>query len=182
MFLVVCYVLSVIVLFISFLLVKKSDAKLNFVSQAILSFICFLAYNIAVVMIFGNLNFTTNLVFLCVFNFIVSIILFIKIFKDKVVQRYEFRVRDFIAMVVVLLIVGYISYKQYRTFDLTVANGSVDASMHYSAASTFADYMKPLSKVDHGMGYNFTTMQILIWSKGIKNYIIRFHHYWCVML
>ncbi len=159
MFLVVCYVLSVIVLFISFLLVKKSDAKLNFVSQAILSFICFLAYNIAVVMIFGNLNFTTNLVFLCVFNFIVSIILFIKIFKDKVVQRYEFRVRDFIAMVVVLLIVGYISYKQYRTFDLTVANGSVDASMHYSAASTFADYMKPLSKVDHGMGYNFTTMQ-----------------------
>ena len=159
MFLGVCYILSVIILFISFLLIKKSEAKLNFISQAILSFICFLAYNIAVVMIFGNLNFTTNLLFLSIFNFIVSIILFIKIFRDKEIQKFEFRVKDFVAMLIVMFIVGYISQKQYRTFDLTVANGSVDASMHYCAASTFADYMKPLAKVDHGMGYNFTTMQ-----------------------
>ena len=40
-----------------------------------------------------------------------------------------------------------------------MANASVDASMHYSAATNFADNMKILAKIDNQTGYNFKTMQ-----------------------
>ena len=48
---------------------------------------------------------------------------------------------------------------QYRPFDRSVGNASVDVSMHYSAATNFADNMKVLAKIDNNTGYNFTTMQ-----------------------
>ena len=159
MFISLFYIATVVILFVSFLLVKKSDSKLNFVSMCILSAITYLAYNIAICMVFGSFNITTNLLFLSVTNIIIAILFIVIMVRKKEIQSFEFRIKDFIAMFICLLIVAYISKSQYRTFDLTVANGSVDASMHYSAATNFADNMKILAKIDNQTGYNFKTMQ-----------------------
>ena len=174
MFIAVFYLVTVFTLLASFMFVKKSDNKLNFISWCVFSLIVYLAYNIAVCMIFGSLNITTDLVFLSVVNLIFTILFCVIMMKSKEVQKFEFRLRDCLAMIVVLLIIAYMTKSQYRTFDLTVANASVDASMHYSAATNFADNMKILAKIDNQTGYNFKTMQTGAYiNNGIFMNIIR---------
>ena len=174
MFIAVFYILSVIVLLAGFVFVKKSESKLNFVGMCILSFITYLAYNIVICMIFGCIGITTDLIFLSAVNIAFTILICFIMLKQRHIQSFEFRIRDFIAIFIVLLIVAYMNKTQYRTFDLTVANASVDASMHYSAATNFADNMKVLAKIDNKTGYNFKTMQTGAYiNTGIFMNIIR---------
>lgn len=153
------YILTVLVMLVTFVLVKKSDEKVNLVNWCILSLISYLAFNIMVCMIFGALNITTNLVFLSIIDLLVAAGFGFKIFKDKKIQSFEIRKRDFIAVIVSLVIVCYMAVNQYKPLARTMANASVDASMHYSAATNFADNMKILAKIDNQTGYNFKTMQ-----------------------
>ena len=62
----IIYIITVFILFISFILVKKSEKKQNLISIGILSIVLYLAYNIAICLIFGCLNIHTDLVFLSV--------------------------------------------------------------------------------------------------------------------
>lgn len=153
------YILTVLCMLAAFVLVKKSEEKINLINWCILSLITYLAFNIAICMIFGSLNITTNLVFLSIVNLIVAIGFGFKIFKDKKIQKFEIRKRDFLAILITIVIVCYMAVNQYKPLAHTMANASVDASMHYSAATNFADNMKILAKIDNQTGYNFKTMQ-----------------------
>ena len=155
----ILYCITVILMLTGFILFKKSDKKLNLIKWGILSLITYLAFNICVCMVFGAFNITTNLVFLSIINLIVSIIFGVKIYKDKKIQSFEIRKRDFLAVIIVFLIVCFIAIKQYTPLSKTVANASVDACNHYTAATHFADNMKILSKIDNKTGYNLKTMQ-----------------------
>lgn len=168
------YCLTVLAMVMAFILIKKSDEKLNLISWIILTAITYLGFNIAICMIFGSLNITTNLLFLSIVDLIVALAFGFKIFKDKEVQKYEIRKRDILGIIICFSIVGYMSKTQIRPFDTTVANASVDVSMHYSAATNFADNMKILAKIDNKTGYNFTTMQTGAYiNTGIFMSIIR---------
>ena len=153
------YVLTVAVMLAVFVLFKKSENKLNLVNQIILSVVCYLGFNILVCMIFGCLNITTNLLFLSIADLLVSAGLGFKIYKDKKIQSFEIRIRDIIGALICLAIVCYMAIDQYAPLSKTVANASVDACMHYSAATNFADEMKALAKINNTTGYNFKTMQ-----------------------
>lgn len=153
------YVLTVLAMLSTFVLVKKSSEKVNLVNWCILSLIAYLAFNIMICMIFGVLNITTNLLFLSIVNLIVSAGFGFKIYKDKKIQSFEIRKRDFLAVLVTVVIVCYMAVSQYKPLSKSMANASVDACMHYSAATNFADNMKILSKIDNKTGYNFKTMQ-----------------------
>lgn len=83
------YLLTVACMLATFVLVKKSDKKVNLVNWAILSIIAYLGFNIMICMIFGNLNIKTNLVFLSIMDLIVSAGLGFKIYKDKEIQSFE---------------------------------------------------------------------------------------------
>ena len=170
----VFYIFTVMFLYITFILIKKSDDKINLISWLILSAITYLGYNISICMIFGALNITTNLLFLSIVNLIITALFIIKIYKNKEIQKYDIRKRDVFAIIICVAIIGYMSKNQIRPFDLTVANASVDVSMHYSAATNFADNMKILSKIDNKTGYNFTTMQTGAYiNTGILMSIVR---------
>lgn len=153
------YILTVIAMVVTFILVKKNEKEVNLISWCVLAGIAYLGFNITVCMIFGVLNITTNLVFLSIADLIVAAGFGFKIYKDKEIQKFEIRKRDIFAIIIVLAIIGYMGKTQYRPLDRTVANASVDVSMHYSAATNFADNMKVLAKIDNKTGYNFTTMQ-----------------------
>lgn len=153
------YILTVLAMVVTFILVKKNDKKVNLISWCIFSGIAYLGFNITVCMIFGVLNIKTDLIFLSVADLIMTAVFGLKIYKDKGIQSFEIRKRDFLAIIICLGIIGYIGKNQYRPLDTTVGNASVDVSMHYSAATNFADNMKVLSKIDNKTGYNFTTMQ-----------------------
>lgn len=168
------YILTVLIMVATFILVKKSNEKVNLISWCVLSGIAYLGFNITICMIFGVLNITTNLVFLSVANLIVSVGFGFKIYKDKGIQSFEIRKRDILGIIICIAIIAYIANKQYRPFDTTVGNASVDVSMHYSAATNFADNMKVLAKIDNQTGYNFTTMQTGAYiNTGIFMNIIR---------
>lgn len=155
----IVYILSVLVLLGSFILVKKSEEKQNLVSFIILSIILYLAYNIAVCLIFGCLNIHTDLGFLSVINLLVSVGIGFKIYKDKKIQSYEIRKRDFLALAIICAISCYIAVDQYKPLSGAIATASVDGCMHYSAATNFADNMIILTKINNTTGYNFITMQ-----------------------
>lgn len=153
------YVLTVITLLLTFILFKKSEKKQNLINQVILSVICYLGFNILVCMIFGCLNITTNLLFLSILDLIVSAGFGFKIYKDKEIQSFEIRKRDILGVFICIAIICYMAVDQYTPLSKTIANASVDACMHYSAATNFADEMKVLAKIDNTTGYNFKTMQ-----------------------
>lgn len=153
------YVLTVIAMLVTFILFRKSEKKQNLVNHAILSVVCYLGFNILICMIFGCLNVTTNLLFLSIADLIVAAGLGFKIYKDKGIQTFEIRKRDIVGALVCLAIVCYMAIDQYTPLSKTVANASVDACMHYSAATNFADEMKVLAKINNTTGYNFKTMQ-----------------------
>jgi len=168
------YILTVIAMVVTFILVKKSESKVNLINWCILSGIAYLCFNITICMIFGVLNVTTNLVFLSVVDLLVTAGFGFKIYKDKEIQKFEIRKRDLVAMIICLAIICYMGKNQYRPFDKSVGNASVDVSMHYSAATNFADNMKILAKIDNKTGYNFTTMQTGAYiNTGIFMNIIR---------
>ena len=153
------YVLTVIAMLVTFILFRKSEKKQNLVNHAILSVVCYLGFNILICMIFGCLNVTTNLLFLSIADLIVVAGFGFKIYKDKGIQTFEIRKRDIVGALVCLAIVCYMAIDQYTPLSKTVANASVDACMHYSAATNFADEMKVLAKINNTTGYNFKTMQ-----------------------
>ena len=153
------YVLTVIAMIATFVLFKKSEKKQNLVNHLILSVICYLGFNILVCMVFGCMNITTNLLFLSIADLLVAAGLGIKIYKDKAIQSFEIRKRDIFGALICLFIVCHMAVSQYAPLSKTVANASVDACMHYSAATNFADEMKALAKINNTTGYNFKTMQ-----------------------
>ncbi len=153
------YVLTVIAMITTFVLFKKSEKKQNLISHLILSVICYLGFNIFVCMVFGCMNITTNLLFLSIADLLVACMLGFKIYKDKGIQSFEVRKRDIAGALICLLIVCHMAVSQYAPLSKTVANASVDACMHYSAATNFADEMKALAKINNTTGYNFKTMQ-----------------------
>ena len=153
------YVLTVIAMIVTFVLFKKTEKKLNLINQLILSMICYLGFNILVCMFFGCMNITTNLVFLSIIDLLIAAGLGFKIYKDKNIQSFEIRKRDIFGVLICLFIVCHMAVSQYAPLSKTVANASVDACMHYSAATNFADEMKALAKINNTTGYNFKTMQ-----------------------
>ena len=138
------YCLTVIAMLASFVLLKKSDKKVNLINWCIISLIAYLSFNIMICMIFGVLNITTNLIFLSIVDLIVTAGLGFKIYKDKKIQSFEIRKRDFVAVIITVIILCYMAVTQYAPLSKTMANASVDACMHYSAASNFADNMNVL--------------------------------------
>lgn len=153
------YILTVIAMITTFVLVKKSEKKVNLISWCILALISYLGFNILVCMVFGVFNIRTDLLFLSIVNLILTSGFSFKIYKDKKIQQFEIRKRDFIAIAVAIIIVCYMAVSQYTPLSKTMANASVDACMHYSASTNFADNMKILAKIDNQTGYNFKTMQ-----------------------
>ena len=155
----IIYILTTIILIISFLLLKKSNEKQNIIESFILAIISYLGYNIAVCMIFGNLGIHTNLVFLSIVNLIFSSVFCYRIFRKKEKQEFYFDKKNLIPIIFILLISIFVGIVQYKPADYSVATASVDGPMHYSAAIHFADEMIILSKIDNKTGYNFLTMQ-----------------------
>ncbi len=170
----VTYLIATFCMLTTFVLVKKSDKNVNLINWCILSIITYLGLNIMIYMIFGALNIKINLMFLSVIYLIISIPFILKIYKDKGFQKFEIRIKDFIAVIICALIICYIAVDQYVPLSNTVANASVDACNHYTAAVKFADNSIVLSKIDNQTGYNLKTMQTGAYiNTGILMMIVR---------
>ena len=71
----ILYILTLIILGISFMIFKKTDEKINFIKWLIIYIVSLLGYNILIGMILGLLNITSHIWLLSIINLIFSGIL-----------------------------------------------------------------------------------------------------------
>lgn len=129
----IIYLIILCILFISTILVKKSEKKQNVLFWIILTSVILLSYNLLCGFLLLLLKLNITLITLSVINLIISVILILKIYKDKEIQKYYIKIKDIIVLLILLVTIGIIAYKQYG-FPFVVKYETTDPAVHFSAA------------------------------------------------
>lgn len=129
----IIYLIISLILFVSTILVKKTDKKQNILFWTILTAVVFLAYNLFCGYILLLVKLKTTLVTFSVINLIISAILIRKIYKDKQMQEYYIKIKDVIILLLLLLTIVIIGYKQYG-FPFKVKYETTDPAVHFHVA------------------------------------------------
>jgi hypothetical protein len=155
----ILYILTLIVLGISFMIFKKSEEKLNFIKWLIIFLVSILGYNIVLGMILGLLNITSHLLLLSLINLVFSGLLGYKAIKNKEFQKYFVRKIDIVGIIVVLAIFTVMFIKDLYIYKGDISHGAVDSAIHYRAAKHYADNLKIFVNVEDKTFFNFNVMQ-----------------------
>ena len=131
----IIYIISLIILFISFLYIKKSDKELDLVSWLVINIVLLFSYNTLVCYIYTTLNITINLISLSIVNYILSI-LFIITIKNSGRQKYIFHKKDLIIIGIIALIALLFAYLNFG-FPLNIKYVMTDSAVHYYATNNF---------------------------------------------
>ena len=150
------YLITIILLIVAFLMLHKTDEKLNILQWIAISIVCLLCYNVLIVYILNTFNILSKLSTLSVINIFFLFIIFFNILKTKKIQKYYIRVRELISIILIILIVIAIALKYFGLpFDLKYI--MTDAGIHYSAALNFYDKSDLLNHAEDQF-FNFNTM------------------------
>lgn len=155
----VLYVLTLIVLGISFMAFKKSDKKLNFIKWLIIYFVSLFGYNIAIGMILGMLNIVSYIWLLSLINLLVAFALGFKTYKYKNFQKYEVRKIDVFCLCVILIIFMVMFFKDLYIFSGDISHNAVDSAIHYRAAKHYSKNLIIFINAEDKTFFDFNVMQ-----------------------
>lgn len=144
----IIYTISVIMLFLTTMLLKKKEEKIDIVITVFLGIIVFACYNIVICSIINLLGKTFNLITASIINVIISVIVLLKILiKDKKIQKYTLKIEDIVA-ILIISIIGIIILDIIFGFgnELDIKYIQVDASNHYGMTVNFYE----TGKIDIG--------------------------------
>ena len=130
------YILTIILMFILHILIYKKEEKQNLLKWIGISISLFLCYNIFICVVMSFMKIKSTLLTLSISNIIVSILLGIKIYKDKKIQKYFINKIDAFTIVFMLVVTIIILINQYG-IPMNVKNGITDATVHYFVADEF---------------------------------------------
>lgn len=134
----ILYLISVIILLITIILIKKTDKKMNIISSIIVTIIGFMCYQTIIVYFLDLAKIPITLLNMSIINILLIIILWlIHYFKIKQFQSYTIKKSNIIFLVVLLVVNIPILYKQYGTLE-NFRYISTDSVMHCQAAITFS--------------------------------------------
>lgn len=138
----IIYVISVTILLIIFMLIKKSGKTLNFLGILGLGIVLILCYNVLECYILNFLRIKLTLLNLSIINFIFIITGGIYLFRKKDLQKYYLNKFDLIFVFLIALIVFFIGIIHYGN-TLIIVYESTDSAVHYTASVDFAksDYL-----------------------------------------
>lgn len=134
----IIYIIIVLWLFISTMLIKKSEEKQNVLLRATLSIILFTIYNILLGYIFLICKISFTLLPLSIVNIIISAINTFLIYKKKEIQKYYIHVKDIIFMIILLVVILAIAITQYG-FPFQIKYETTDPAVHFSVAKEIYD-------------------------------------------
>ncbi len=134
----IIYILSIIILMISFILIKKTEKKLN-----ILSFICItigvlFCYNTLVCYILTFFTIPVTLTTLTIINILVAIIFIVIMLRKKEIQKYEMNKTDLIYILLLGIAVLIVSYLNFG-FPFNIKYETGDPSVHYLTSEMFSE-------------------------------------------
>lgn len=155
----ILYILTLIILGISFMIFKKTDEKINFIKWLIIYIVSLLGYNILIGMILGLLNITSHIWLLSIINLIFSGILGYKAVKNKEFQKYYVRKIDIVGIIIILAIFSVMFVKDLYIYNGNISHMAVDSAIHYRAAKHYADNLKIFINLEDKTFFNFNIMQ-----------------------
>ena len=143
----IIYVLSVIYIFVTFILYKKSNEKISLLKFLTISVVTFLCYNTFVCFILNTINISITLFTLSLINIILGTIPLYFIIKNKEIQKYKIEIKNIIAMIFITILALTFLNLNFG-FDLNIKYIMTDSSVHYTAARDFYKNDKLLNKVE----------------------------------
>ena len=141
----IIYIITVVLLLISYLLMPKKEEKLNLIHSIIISVILFLTYNIFITQIMFFIHLKSTLINLAIINIAISIIFIEKEVKVKKIQKYYINKLDIIAVIIILTSTILIAIMNYGT-DIAIKHAVTDAATHYFASDDFYRYSTLFSR------------------------------------
>ena len=135
----IIYLLSVLLLIIMFILIKKTDKEINIVNFICISIVTLFCYNTFICYVLTFFTIPTKLWVLAVINLLIAGIFLFLILKKKMIQKYIFNKIDLIYICILALIVIIISYINFGfPFNVNYDSGG-DSATHFFASLMFAD-------------------------------------------
>ena len=153
------YLITVIGLAVSFMLFKKSEEKQNFLKWLVIFIITFMGYNVTLGMILGLIGIKCSLWLLGIINVIINYLLYSRKKEDEGFQKYEFPVRDRVALVLLLILFTVMLFKDIRVQDGGIKFAAIDSGIHYRAAKHYADNLKIFVQCEDKTIFDFNVMQ-----------------------
>ena len=143
----------------SFMLFKKSEEKQNFLKWLVIFIITFMGYNVTLGMILGLIGIKCSLWLLGIINVIINYLLYSRKKEDEGFQKYEFPVRDRVALVLLLILFTVMLFKDIRVQDGGIKFAAIDSGIHYRAAKHYADNLKIFVQCEDKTIFDFNVMQ-----------------------
>lgn len=153
------YILSLIFLGITFILLKKSDKKLNLIKWICIFAVSILAYNITICMILGILHITQNIWLLSIINTAFGAVMLYKILKNKEIQKYKCSKMDIACFILICILFGVMFVKDLYIFKGDVTHYVRDSAIHYRAAKHYSENLQLFVFTEDKTFFNFNIMQ-----------------------
>lgn len=151
----ILFIISSIILIIDFLLIKKSDNKLNIIKWLFISLILIFCFNSLIVYILSYISISSNLLSMSSIYLLISIFVYLKFLKNNK-QKYYFNKKDLIYLFILLLVVVIISFIRFG-FPLSITYKTLDPAVHFQSAYSFYKESFLLNFVQDKTIFNFET-------------------------
>lgn len=132
----IIYIISIVAIYILFMLMHKTEKKQNLIGWLAISSILVLCYNIFICLICTFIGILCTLQNLTICNIMMIAILSIILMKSKKIQKYYDKNSDIIFAALMLILITSIAYKQYG-FPFNIKYEITDGSTHYFFAQQF---------------------------------------------
>lgn len=148
----IIYILSVIILFIEFILIKKSDKEINIVSFICISIVSLFCYNTFICYVLTFFTIPITLWILSIINILISMFLIFILIRKKQFQKYNFYKIDVLYISLTLIIVLIVSYINFG-IPFNIKYETSDPSVHYLTSVMFAESDALLAGVEDDAVY-----------------------------
>lgn len=150
----ILYIVSIIILLINFILIKKSDKEMDVVGFITISIVLLFCYNTFICYVLTFFTIPIKLWLLTAINLIFSIVLLVPVIKKKEIQKYTFNKIDMLYISIITIVLLLMAYLNFG-FPFDVKYESGDPSLHYLTSVMFAkeDTLMPnISELDEVYG------------------------------
>ncbi len=134
----IIYTISAIILFTLTILLKKSEEKLEMIKSITLTLVLTLAYNTFSCYILNLVNIPITLTSLAIINFVIAIMITIKIIKNKEIQKYTISKTNTAILIIFVVVATIIMNTNFGNLT-KIRYISMDSREHYKAGREFSE-------------------------------------------
>lgn len=148
----VIYLISVIIILVSFILVEKTKKPINILGFLGISIVGLFCYNTFVCYILTFFTIPVTLFSLSIINILISLLFIILIIRNKQIQKYIFNKVDLIYISLIAIVILIISYINFG-IPFNIKYETSDPSVHYLTSVMFAESDALLAGVEDDAVY-----------------------------